>query len=80
MEDLMEKQLLNPEMMQLAETLTRDAVKFGLDLAAAVALLLVGWIVANWVRRNLRTALHKLPEFDRMVAALLSNLARYLIL
>lgn len=76
----MDQELLNPEMMRVAEQLAKDSIRYGLDLVGAIALLVVGWFAASWVRRKLRKALLLLPQFDRMVAALLSNLARYVIL
>ena len=76
----MDQELLNPEMVRVAEQLARDSIRYGLDLVGAIALLVVGWFAAGWVRRKLRKALLLLPQFDRMVAALLSNLARYVIL
>ena len=76
----MENELLNPETIQLAKTLSADMLRYTLDLVGALALLVVGWYAASWVRRNLRRALTALPQFDRTVAVALSNLARYVIL
>ncbi len=71
---------MNPEMMQIAERFVNDAIRYGLDLVGAIALLALGWVAAGWIRRSLRKALARVPQINRMTAGLLANLARYLIL
>lgn len=71
---------MNPELMQIAESLASDALKYGLNLVAAITLLFLGWMAAAWIRRQLRKSLARAPQIDRMAAGLMANLARYLIL
>lgn len=65
---------------KLLETYGELALDYALDLLGALILLVVGWIVAGWVRRVLRRALMGLPAADATVSGVLSNLARYTIL
>jgi len=66
--------------VKLLETYGELALGYALDLLGALILLVVGWVVAGWVRRVLRRALMRLPAADATVSAVLSNLARYTIL
>ncbi len=65
---------------KLLETYGEVTLGYALDLLGAVILLVVGWIVAGWVRRVLRRALMRLPAADATVSGVLSSLARYTIL
>ncbi len=56
------------------------AVTYGLDLIGAIVILVVGWIVAGWVKRLVNKALGRLPRTDPTVTRALSSLARYLVL
>ncbi len=65
---------------KLLETYGELALDYALNLLGALILLVVGWIVAGWVRRVLRRTLMGLPAADATVSAVLSNLARYTVL
>jgi small conductance mechanosensitive channel len=56
------------------------AVNYGLDLIGAVAILVIGWIVAGWVKAAVKKGLSRLPQSEATVTRALSNLARYLVL
>jgi len=62
------------------EALEVLVVDYALDLLGAVAILVVGWIVAGWVKVAVRKALSRLPQSDATVTQALSTLARYLVL
>ena len=68
------------EFSEQIKTIETVAVDYGLDLVGAIAILVVGWIVAGWVRLAVRKALSRLPKADATVIRALSNLARYLVL
>jgi small conductance mechanosensitive channel len=65
---------------KLLETYGELALQYALDFLGAVILLVVGWILAGWVRRALRRALMRLPRADTTVSGVLSSLARYTVL
>src|SRR5690349_20838044 len=52
----------------------------GLNLVAAILLIVAGWIGANWAARLARAGLDQLPHFDPTLKPLISNLIRYAIL
>ena len=62
------------------ETLETMAVDYGMDIVGAIAILVIGWIVAGWVRLAVRRALARLPRADATVISAVSSLARYLVL
>ncbi len=62
------------------KTLETMAVDYGMDIVGAVAILVIGWIVAGWVRLAVRKALARLPRADATVTSAVSSLARYLVL
>ena len=62
------------------ETWEALVVGYALDLLGALAILVVGWIVAGWIKLAVRKALSRLPQSDATVTRALSGLARYLVL
>ena len=56
------------------------ALDYSLDLIGAIVILIVGWIVAGWIRVAVGKALSRLPNADATVTKALSNLARYMAL
>lgn len=62
------------------ETFEALAVRYGLDLVGAIAILVIGWIVAGWVKTAVRKGLGRLPQSEPTVTGALATLARYLVL
>jgi len=56
------------------------ALRFGLDLGAAVVILVVGWILANWAAALVRRAADRSDRLDRTVTMVLSRLVRWAVL
>lgn len=55
-------------------------VAHGFDFVTSIVLLLVGWYLAKWVQRSLRTRLARAKNVDLTLGLLLANSARYAIL
>ncbi len=53
---------------------------YGLKIIGALVIIVVGWIVAGWVRRAVYNALGKTSKFDRTLRGFFASLARYLVL
>lgn len=53
---------------------------YGLDVVAAIIILIVGWIAAKWAARMTRRALVKTPKIDDMLAGFLAGLVKYTVL
>jgi small conductance mechanosensitive channel len=56
------------------------ALDYSLDLVGATVILVVGWIVAGWIKVAVAKTLSRFPNADATVTKALSGLARYLIL
>lgn len=56
------------------------AIQYGLDLVGAILLLIVGWIIAGWMKRMVVRGLDQVEAIDRTVTGFLANLVRYLVL
>jgi small conductance mechanosensitive channel len=56
------------------------ALDYSLDLVGAIVILVVGWIVAGWIKVAVAKTLSRFPNADATVTKALSGLARYLIL
>ena len=55
-------------------------IDYGLNALGALAILIIGWIVANLVRRSLRRMLAKSERVDATLQPVIANIVRYLIL
>ena len=55
-------------------------IDYGLNGLGALAILIIGWIVANLVRRSLRRMLAKSGRVDATLQPVIANIVRYLIL
>lgn len=53
---------------------------YGFNVVGAVAILIVGWMFAGWVRSAVRRALDRVGKFDETLKPFLANLARWLVL
>lgn len=65
---------------QVVSQLTSFFFDQSINLLAAIAILVVGWIVANWAARGVRKGLSKVPHFDPTLKPLLAQGLRYAIL
>jgi len=56
------------------------ATTYALDVIGALAILIIGWIVAGWVSNRARGALTKASRVDNTLAPFIANVVRYAIL
>lgn len=71
---------MNPDFSSQLKDLEAMVVGYAIDLVGALAIVVVGWIVAGWVRAAVHKALTRLPQADATVTHALSSFARYLVL
>jgi len=50
--------------IEMARAFVEVAIGYGLDLAGALVILIVGWIAAGWARSSVRRALDRVPGID----------------
>ena len=65
---------------ELIENVIAIGVEYGVDIAGAIVLLVVGWTVAGWIRRVIRRNLDRVPVLDETLKPLIANLVRYAVL
>ncbi len=65
---------------ELIENVIAIGVEYGVDIVGAIVLLVVGWIVAGWIRRVIRRTLDRVPALDETLKPLIANLVRYAVL
>ena len=65
---------------ELIENVIAIGVEYGVDIAGAIVLLVVGWTVAGWIRRVIRRTLDSVPVLDETLKPLIANLVRYAVL
>ena len=65
---------------ELIENVIAIGVEYGVDIAGAIVLLVVGWTVAGWIRRVIRRTLDSVPVLDETLKPFIANLGRYAVL
>ncbi len=53
---------------------------YGVNLASAALILIVGWIVANWIHGNLRKLMDRTAKIDATLRPVIASIVRYVIL
>lgn len=66
--------------LRLFDQVSGLAIQYGLDLLGAIILLVVGWIVAGWAKRNVLRALNRTPYLDATLKPIVASIVRYAIL
>ncbi|MEJ2290282.1 MAG: mechanosensitive ion channel [Deinococcales bacterium] len=61
-------------------SLANVAARLGLDLVAAIVILIIGWILAGWAAAIVRRAADRSGRLDRTVVTMLGRLARWIVL
>ena len=65
---------------ELIENVIAIGVEYGVDIAGAIVLLVVGWTVAGWIRRVIRHTLDSVPVLDETLKPFIANFVRYAVL
>lgn len=60
--------------------LAQTALDYLIHFAQAVVILVVGWIIAGWMKALTRRSLNKIGRMDETLKPLLSNIVRYTII
>ncbi|WP_205967502.1 mechanosensitive ion channel family protein [Aquisalinus luteolus] len=65
---------------QMIAELTEKAISLGLNILAALVIIVVGMFIAGWVKRTIRKGLTKTDRIDQTLAGFLSSLVYYIAL
>jgi small conductance mechanosensitive channel len=64
----------------LQETIMPYLVEYGLDLVGAIVILIVGWIIANWIQKRIRRMGKKSEKLDTTLTTIFAKTAKVLIM
>ena len=65
---------------EMIESIFVIGVEFGVGIIGAIALLIVGSMIAGWVRGGVRHALDRIPRIDETLKPFLAKLAWYVVM
>lgn len=68
------------DVQQIIDSIIPVVSQYGLDLVGALAILIIGWWVAGWVKRSVRRGLDRIDSMDATLKPFISSIARYLVL
>jgi small conductance mechanosensitive channel len=71
---------MSEESARMMERLADLAIDYGLEVVGALALLIVGWVLAGWAQRSVRRALDRSDRIDGTLRPLIAGIVRYAIL
>ncbi len=71
---------MNEKTLKLLEQLMEMGLVYAVDILGALAILIVGWIVAGWAGRVTKRAIHKIPKVDNTVGPIAAGTVRYVVL
>jgi small conductance mechanosensitive channel len=71
---------MNESFEQIADNVIAVVTVYGLDVVAAIAILIVGWIAAGWAQRAVDRALERTGKVDVTLRMFLSSFARYTVI
>ncbi|MEQ8664215.1 MAG: mechanosensitive ion channel [Rhodospirillales bacterium] len=72
---------MTPEdMQQIIDSIIPIVSEYGLNIVGAIAILIIGWMVAGWVKRAVNKGLSRIERMDATLKPFISSAARYVIL
>lgn len=71
---------LPQQMQEIIDQVIAVVTSYGLDVLGAVAILIIGWMIAGWTKSAITRALNKVQRIDDMLTGFFASLAKYIIL
>lgn len=68
------------DISNLQETIMPYIVEYGLDLVGAILILVIGWVVANWIQRRVRKLGQKSEKLDETLTIIFAKTAKVIIM
>lgn len=69
---------MNSDIQSIWNSILPLLTTYGLEIIGAFIILIVGWIISNWLGKRTRKWLQKSQKIDATLIPILSNLVRYL--
>lgn len=73
-------QEISQQVQEVIDQLIAVVTSYGLDVVGAIAILVVGWMLAGWAKRTMTKALMRVKSIDDMLTGFFSSLVKYVIL
>ncbi len=70
---------MNETLRSAIDQIITITTTYGLNVVAAIVILIIGLWIAGWSKRTVQRQLNKRANFDRMLAGFLSSLVKYFI-
>ncbi len=71
---------MDKEIQEVADQVIEIITIYGIDVIGALAILIIGWVIAGWIRNAVDKSLNKVPNMDGTLRPFLSNLVRWIVL
>lgn len=71
---------MDKEVRAIADQVIEIITVYGIDVLGALAILVIGWLAAGWIRNMVDRGLGKVPNMDSTLRPFLSNIVRWIIL
>jgi small conductance mechanosensitive channel len=71
---------MDKEVQEVVDQVIEIITIYGIDVIGALAILILGWMIAGWIRSAVDKSLSKVPNMDGTLRPFLSNLVRWIVL
>ena len=71
---------MDKEVQEVVDQVIEIVTIYGIDVIGALAILILGWMIAGWIRSAVDKSLIKVPNMDETLRPFLSNLVRWIVL
>ena len=71
---------MDKEVQEVIDQVIEIVTIYGIDVIGALAILILGWMIAGWVRSAVDKLLSKVPNMDGTLRPFLSKLVRWIVL
>ena len=71
---------MDKEVQEVVDQVIEIITIYGIDVIGALAILILGWMIAGWIRSAVDKSLSKVPNMDGTLRPFLSKLVRWIVL
>ena len=71
---------MDKEVQEVIDQVIEIVTIYGIDVIGALAILILGWMIAGWIRSAVDKSLSKVPNMDGTLRPFLSKLVRWIVL
>ncbi|MCW8915349.1 MAG: mechanosensitive ion channel [Magnetovibrio sp.] len=71
---------ISSQVQEIVDQVIAVTTTYGLDVLGAIAILIIGWMVAGWAKSATAKALGRVKSVDEMLTSFFSSMVKYIIL